>query len=309
MKLGRAKRIFGVALECASAELRKIKEGKVFEKERVDLESASAELRKIKEGNSGATENDGLAAVLKATVVKAMKAMDKATAPARENLASLIVAAYIDVVQFEPDDMVSFVFLSEMSLLTLSNDVKEMAGSKQHVGGVALGLVVDLVATGDGKSSEVKAMRMLEYFKDNFKKESVKEKASKIHAMTNQYKKKLYRGIMKVKEIEAVVADAGRINGDETDKWVVELPKLATTLSSLRSMEYGKIEQFYQKNDVSPINQEKINSLYAGTTGGGDVPHARKNLVEAGFSVKHASAIEQADKEVRSARVYPQSCS
>jgi len=90
MKLGRAKRIFGVALECASAELRKIKEGNsVFEKERVALESASAELRKIKEGNSGATENDGLAAV-----VKAMKAMDKATAPARENLASLIVAAY-----------------------------------------------------------------------------------------------------------------------------------------------------------------------------------------------------------------------
>ena len=218
--------------------------------------------------------------------------MDLKTAVAREKLATLIVAAYHDVVASKPGDMVSFVFLAEKSLLTLSNDVKRLAGSQKHIGGIALALVIDFVATGTQGSVKGKA---------NARKASLKKKPvtkSQIENLRIEYRNKFYKGVLPRFETEAVMAEVG-INGGKNDSWVVALASTAPTIEGFRNLNHEDIQALFTDKDVNPIDQEKINQIFSGIKGGGDIPIARKNLVEAGIDVKDVSAMEQEAKKVR----------
>ena len=227
------------------------------------------------------------------TQIKAQEdEMDLKTAAAREKLATLIVAAYTDVVQSKSGDMVSFVLLAEMSLLTMSNDVKMLAGSQKHIGGIALALVTDLVATGTASSIKRKANARKAFFHKNT------VSTERIVILIDQYRNKFYKSILPRYESEAVMAEAG-ITGGKGDDWLVQITSKAPTIEGLRSLSHKELETIFTSGDVSPIDQKKVNQMFAGIIGGGDIPIARKNLVEAGIDVKTVYAMEQEAKKVR----------
>jgi hypothetical protein len=62
-------------------------------------------------------------------------------------LATVLVAAYSDLILSGNDDMTSYLYLTENAIYALSDPVKKAIGDLKNEGGVALGLVTELVAT------------------------------------------------------------------------------------------------------------------------------------------------------------------
>lgn len=219
-------------------------------------------------------------------------AADSETAFAREIIANRIVAAYNNVAMHQKNDMVSFVFLSELALLTLYKDVQKFLGSKKHIGGFALTLVMDFVATGMSSRLPRKANAVKHTLTRN------KSNETKVVETLNSYRKKMYRGFLPKFEREAVMADEG-INAGPNVKWAVKLEKIATDVASFRKLDYEKIEEIFNDDSFKPSDIESINNIFAGILGGGKVPHGRRNLVKSGLSVKDACELESRAKSVR----------
>ena len=213
---------------------------------------------------------------------------DNLTVAVREKLANLIVAAYADVVMKQKDDMLSFIYLSEHALLTLSIDVKSLIGNKQHIAGIALALVVNMVATGKQKSVISKA-NVLKHTYNNYK-----SSASKIEETVNAYRKKVFKGVLPKHETEAVLADVG-INND----LAIQLTRIAPDLDSFRKLDDTLLQGVFAEEKVSAADRESIYDIFAGIRGGGNIPLGRRNLANRGLAHEVVIKLEAKARLVR----------
>ena len=210
--------------------------------------------------------------------------IDAKTAPARENLAHVIIAAYHYIVDAKADDLVSYVSLCNRALKTFSLDVKILIGPQSNMPGVALAMVVNMVATGSAKVVGRKAIKP-------FKRST---KVSPIVELTENYIGKVYAKLKPKVEFQAEMDEAQIYGGS----WVVELTSKATNMDDFRALDYKKDIESTVKNALES-DRSKIYEMFAGLRGGGEVPIERKNLVQAGVSLNLAVQLEKQAKEVR----------
>ena len=210
---------------------------------------------------------------------------------ARKKLEALIFAAWVDLVAGNPKDVVSYAYLSEKALLVINDDVKALLKKHDMLNaGVSLGLVTDLGATSSPTTVKKKAIKKRMNNQASISNETVMY-------MNDLYLSSFYRKLVPKVQLEATMEEVG-INAGPDTTWSVSLTEQAPNLEKFRSLDLDEVKNLVAK--APKADQDKMLSIFAGVTGGGEnVPIARKNMVAAGIPIEFAFKLEKEAKEVR----------
>jgi len=225
------------------------------------------------------------------------------TAEDIHSLADVIVAAFSDLVFNGNDDMTSYLYLMQQATFVLSEEVKnelENNGIDPKNGGIALGLVTELVATGS---------------KDALFKKAVQPRidASNLQgmeALNEASIQKVYIAITPAVQTQGILLNNGI---DISEGWAPKLIQSAPSLDKLVAMDFSEFQKIINDEkgaDELPISWENAKKflkaptgeelvaykMYAGLLGTPDnitVPPIRGHLLEQGISPWVANVMEQ----------------
>ena len=221
--------------------------------------------------------------------------------PAHANvcaLNSIIVAAYSDLVLNGNDDMTSYLYLCQQSVHALSPVVRDALDSLQYEGGVALGLVTELVATAT--SSE-------ELFKRAVQPRDADPNITGIEALNEQAIAKAYAFLTPSQQTKGIMLNNGI---DVNSTWATKLIGKAPTLDGLARMDYDDLETLLgpeagtvdgQGGVITSGDKSIIQQMYAGMLGTPSstvVPPVRKYLLQNNVSLDIANALEKVSDEI-----------
>jgi hypothetical protein len=213
-------------------------------------------------------------------------------------LADVIVCAFGDLVLNGNDDMTSFLYLKKKAIDALSQEVKdelEENGISPADGGVALGLVTELVATAPNAEALIK--------KAVLPRGDISTLTG-IEAMNEANIQKVYTAITPMVQTKGILLNNGI---DLTNGWATALIEEAPTLDKIMSMDFDTFRSTLNETDndyedlkdalKAPTGDELIaHKMYAGLLGSPTnvtVPSIRGYLLEQGINPDVANQMEK----------------
>lgn len=201
-------------------------------------------------------------------------------------LADVLVAAYSDLVINGNDDMPSYLYLTKKATFALSDEVKTTIGHLQVNGGVALGLVTELVATGTAEDLFKEAV---------LPRNDDEDVLVGVEALNEACIQKVYDFITPTSQTKGVLLNNGV---DITKDWAQNLISDAPTIDDLVKSDFDKIQTHLEK--AGP-DKNIIESMYAGTVASPlytETPPVRAYLLENGVDLKYANQLEKVGREI-----------
>ncbi len=216
------------------------------------------------------------------------------TAPAVDihALASVLVAAYSDLVINGNDDMPSYLYLTKQAKFALSEEVKNVIGYLKDDGGVALALVTELVATAE--SGE-------ELFKKAVQPRNDDDELVGIEALNEANIQKVYVAITPAIQTKGVLLSNGVTDFSE-NSWASKIVSAAPNLDDLVNKKFDELKELMEEIPATATGGTKLlERMYAGLIGNPattEVPPVRGYLLENGVSLQYAKQMEEVREEL-----------
>lgn len=192
--------------------------------------------------------------------------------------------------------MGSYVYLMDMAKHALSDQVKELLGNLRHSGGIALGLVTELAATGSANSLISSSVLPRDEFDD----------LDGVEAVNEAHIRKVYAAITPRSQTKGILINNGVSTKPGT--WGAQLAEAAPTIDSLVKMDFSSFKAIVPHNpvradgdplnDLRPPSGEELiaHQMYAGVvvepSSNVPVPPIRGYALENGLGMEIANAME-----------------
>lgn len=218
-------------------------------------------------------------------------------------LSNLLVAAFSDLVLDGNSDMTSYMYLMDKSRFALSDAVKNEIGEDlAKDGGVALGLVTELVSTSSSAEGLFKRAVLTRGEMDDLKG---------LEALNESYIRKVYAAVTPMVETKGILLNNGV---DISQGWGKDLAEKAPTVDRLVNMNFLEFQNVLpsSRSDANtsslsdlkaPVGEELVAyQMYAGMLGSAlqnnPVPPIRGYILENGLHPQVAYEMEKVSENV-----------